>query len=179
MEQYIRITNINDFLFCPRSLYLHSIYENFNTSLYHQEPQVLGTQIHAAVDDRRYSTSKHILQGLSVYSAEYGIMGKIDIYDARKMALTERKTQVKVMHEGYKLQLHAQYVCLKEMGHEVLFMYVYSAKDNKRHAVLPPTQKELARLKSILNQMRHVTPDTLRSHSCKRCESHIYEALGW
>lgn len=179
MEQYIRITNINDFLFCPRFLYLHSIYEGYDSLLYHDEPQIVGTQIHAAVDERRYSSSKHILQGMAVTSAAYGLVGKIDIYDAKKTALIERKIQVKVMHEGYKLQLYAQYVCMREMGYDVLFLYVQSIKDNKRHAILPPAERDLSRLKEVLTMMRHATPALLRNHRCNRCENHIYESLGW
>ena len=42
MESYIQISKINDFLFCPLSLYLHTIYENFDTRGYHETAQVAG-----------------------------------------------------------------------------------------------------------------------------------------
>lgn len=179
MEQFIRISNINDFLFCPKSLYMSSIFEAFDTSLYKDQPQIVGMQLHAAIDERRYSTAKHILQGLSVASTEYGLLGKIDTYDAKKMMLVERKTRIKMLHEGYKMQLYAQYVCMKEMGYTVLYMCLHSLQDNKRYALLPPRDGELRRLREILGQMRMVTVAKLRAHSCKRCESHIYESLGW
>lgn len=179
MEQFVRISNINDFMFCPKSLYLHAIYENFDNSVYHDQPQIVGSQMHAAVDEKRYSSSKHILQGLSVASVEFGLLGKIDIYDANKKSLVERKTKVKILHEGYRLQLYAQYVCMIEMGYDVWFMFIHSIQDNKRYAILPPGKKELKQLRYVLGQMRRITPAMLRAHSCKRCQSHIYESLGW
>lgn len=179
MEQYIRISTINDFLFCPRSLYLHSVYESYDTSMYHDEPQIVGTQLHQAVDTQRYSTAKHILQGLSVASTEYGILGKIDLYDTKKRVLTERKTQVKRIFDGYRMQLYAQYVCMREMGYEVLYMTLYDMTANKRHVLMPPNEQMLRRLKDILRQMRDITPEKIQQHQCRRCDEHIYGGLSW
>lgn len=179
MEQFIRISAINDFLFCPRSLYLHSIYEGYDTSLFNDKSQVVGLGLHASIDENRYSTSKHILQGLSIASVEYGLMGKIDLYDAKKLVLVERKTRIKTLHEGYRMQMYAQYVCMVEMGYEILYMYLRSMRDNKRYALLPPGEHERERLRYILGQMRRTTPATVRTHRCARCKSHIYDGLGW
>jgi CRISPR-associated protein Cas4 len=95
MEQYIQISKINDFLYCPRSVYLHSIYENFNSKTFHKTPQVVGKINHSSIDEGRYSSAKKYLQGMPVYSEKYGIAGKIDIYDSEKKTLTERKTMIK------------------------------------------------------------------------------------
>jgi hypothetical protein len=51
------------------------------------------------------------LQGLDVYSEEYGICGKIDIFDKKTGELIERKSLIKRENDkekiylGYKLQL--------------------------------------------------------------------------
>lgn len=179
MEQYIRISNINDFLFCPKALYLSSVFEGYDRSLFEEAPQVIGKQLHAAVDERRYSSSKHILQGLPVASTEYGLLGKIDTFDTKKHALIERKTLVKKIYEGYRLQLYAQYVALTEMGYNVMFLYIHSMQDNKRYAILPPNAAALDRLSEVLRQMRELTPDKIKHHHCQRCDEHIYGGLAW
>lgn len=158
---------------------MSSVFEGFDESLYKDKPQIVGTQLHAAIDENRYSTSKHIVQGLSVASVEYGLVGKIDLYDAKKLVLVERKTRIKTLHEGYRMQMYAQYVCMLEMGYEILYMYLRSMQDNKRYALLPPGKRECERLRYILGQMRRTTPATVRTHRCARCESHIYDGLGW
>jgi len=38
-ETYIPISTLNDFIFCPYSIYLHNVYENTDESLYHAIPQ--------------------------------------------------------------------------------------------------------------------------------------------
>ena len=95
MESYIQISKINDFLFCPRSVYLHSIYETFSTRTYHSNYQVAGKIAHKTIDTDTYSSEKKYLVGTSVTSEKYGITGKIDIYDKEKLMLIERKKTVK------------------------------------------------------------------------------------
>ena len=95
MEEYIQISKINDFLYSPKSLYLHSVYESFDQDIYHEEPQKVGKLNHENIDQGKYSTAKKFLQGIPVYSEKYNIGGKIDIYDCEKKALIERKTKVK------------------------------------------------------------------------------------
>ena len=34
-EDYISISTLNDFIFCPYSIYLHNVYENTDESLFH------------------------------------------------------------------------------------------------------------------------------------------------
>lgn len=41
MESYIQISKLNDFVFCPMSLYFHSFYENYNQKTYHQKAQAV------------------------------------------------------------------------------------------------------------------------------------------
>src|SRR5512133_2949131 len=100
MESYIRISNINDFLYCPFSIYLHSLYEGFDKKAYQQKSQIVGTIKHESIDKGTYSTSRRYVTGLEVYSEEYGIAGKIDMYDRQEKALIERKTRIKRVHQG-------------------------------------------------------------------------------
>lgn len=179
MESYIQISKINDFAYCPLSLYLHSVYESFDTSLYHDTPQVVGRINHAMIEEGRYSTSKHILQGISVYSEQFGIMGKIDIYDEKKKELVERKTRIKTIWPGYIYQIYGQYFCMREMGYEVEKLFLHSLADNKRYPVLLPAEREEKRFGFFVGEMRAFDIRQYKNHRCKKCANSIYGILTW
>lgn len=115
MESYILLSELNDFIFCPRSIYWHHIYGRYTTSAYHDTSQILGNIAHKTIDTATYSTRKTILQGTAIYSDRLKIAGKIDIFDTKTGILTERKRKIKKIYDGYLLQLYGQYICLSEM----------------------------------------------------------------
>jgi CRISPR-associated exonuclease Cas4 len=119
MEAYIPISFLNDFIFCPRSIYFHQLYGNFNQLLYQQKPQVAGKAAHASIDEQTYSTSKNVLQGTEIYCERYKLCGKIDLFDADSGKLSERKREIKTIYDGYVFQVYAQYHALTEMGYKV------------------------------------------------------------
>lgn len=178
MESYIQISKINDFIFCPKSIYFHGLYENFSEKTYHQSPQVKGRIKHESIDQGRYSTAKKYLQGLEVYSEKYNLAGKIDIYDNEDRALIERKNKIKMIYDGYKYQLYAQYFCLKEMGYEVENLYFYSMSDNKKYKVDLPDGKETKKFENTLQKMRefNMLSDDFSPNSTK-CGQCIYGEL--
>lgn len=55
------ITQLNDFVFCPASIYFHNLYGNEETRLYQRTDQVAGKASHSSVDEGTYSTRKNIL----------------------------------------------------------------------------------------------------------------------
>jgi len=177
MEDYIQISKLNDFLFCPKTLYLHSIYESFGAKTYHQTPQVAGKIKHENIDKGMYSTAKKYLQGTEVCSEEYGILGKIDIYDSETKTLIERKNKVKNIYDGYKFQVWAQTVCLEEMGYPVKSIFIHSLSDNKRYPIEVPRAKEKTKLKNLINKIHEFDPNLLLSHKCSKCELSIYGNL--
>lgn len=179
MESYIQISKINDFLFCPRSIYLHSLYENFNQKTYHSEYQVAGRLNHESIDGGTYSSAKRYLQALPVFSEKYGIAGKIDIYDGKEKSLTERKTKVKKIWQGYIYQLYAQYFCMLEMGFEVEKLFIYSMEDNKKYEIEIPKKEAVEEFEKTLNQIKNYDPLKDKKHSCDKCVNSIYGSLSW
>lgn len=119
MDDCIIISNLNDFIFCPASIYFHNLYGSQDTMTYQNSSQINGTSAHEAVDSGRYSVAKHIIIALEIYSEKYNLVGKIDIYDANSKTLVERKRQIKTIYDGYIFQIYAQYFALCEMGYEV------------------------------------------------------------
>lgn len=179
MDSAIIISAINDFTYCPKSLYLHSVYSSFNTSIYHDTPQVIGSITHENIEDQTYTTSKHILQGLSVYSNKLGIKGKIDVYDRKNKFLIERKYRVKQVYKGFKYQLYAQMYCLEEAGFRVKKLFLHSLSDNKRYEISLPTKSEKKEFEEIIARMKAFDGASMQNHSCSHCAENIYGLLNW
>lgn len=178
MEPFIQISKINDFLYSPKSLYLHSVYETFDQKTYHETPQVVGKLTHQNIEEHTYSTAKRYLQGMAVYSTKYNIGGKIDIYDQNTSTLIERKTKLKTLQTGHKYQLYAQMFCLQEMGYQVKKLAIHSLQDNKRYQISLPTPSEIKDFEQTLYAMRHYDPRQAQPTDF-RCELSIYRHLSF
>jgi CRISPR-associated protein Cas4 len=179
MEIYIPISKINDFLYCPLSLYLHLSYEDFDQRNYHEAAQVAGKLAHENIENQGYSSAKRYLQGIDVYCEKYGICGKIDIYDQKENALIERKNKIKNIYLGYKYQLFAEYFCMDEMGYKVKKLFLRSLSDNKRNEISLPGKKEIVEFEETLAQIRNFGPNDIAKHSCPHCQNNIYSPLAW
>lgn len=179
MEPYIAISTINDFLYCPRSLYMHIALGEITPSSFHDTPQTKGNEMHASIDEKRYSNKKNILQGVNIYSEELKVQGKLDIFDTSTGELIERKARLKNIFEGQIMQLYSEYYCLIEMGYKPKTIAFYSMEDNKKYFITMPTEKDKQRLKEIINKMQNYTYDKLLKHHCDHCDNNIYSPLGW
>lgn len=179
MEPTIPISAINDFLFCPKSLYLHSIYSSFDAAIYHDTPQIKGSITHENIEEGRYKTSKHILQGLSVYNSRLGIKGKIDIYDKKNKHLIERKHTIKNLYKGFLYQLYAQMYCMEEAGFSVKQLFLHSLSNNKSYKIPFPTETEKNEFEGTILYMKSFTVEAVKNHTCARCENNIYGLLNW
>lgn len=119
MNDYISISTLNDFIFCPYSIYLHNVYMEADETIYHAEPQTRGRFAHETIDRKTAANRADDILSLLVYSEEYGLMGKIDQYKRKNRKLIERKYKLKHVFQGQIYQLWAQMLCMKEMGYEV------------------------------------------------------------
>lgn len=93
-ENPIAISYLNDFIFCPVSIYFHQLDQEENI-LIQSSDQINGTDAHKNSDLATYSTKKTMLQGIGIYCEKYNLFGKIDIFDVEKGILTERKKKIK------------------------------------------------------------------------------------
>jgi CRISPR-associated protein Cas4 len=153
MQVAIQISKLNDFIFCPNSLYLHSIYESFSDDTYKQKPQVVGKIRHENIDNAYYSSSSRYLQGIPVYCEKYNLVGKIDIYDSKEKILVDRKYRVKQIFDGYKYQLYAQYFSMIEKGYEVKNLFIHSLSDNRRYEIGLPNKEEIKRFEDLIKKI--------------------------
>ena len=179
METYIPISFLNDFIFCPRSIYFHQLYGNREPLTYQDKPQIAGKQAHKSIDARTYSTRKTVLQGIAVYSEKYKLHGRIDVFDEVAGLLTERKKLIKTIYDGYIFQLYAQCHSIREMGYEVRKLRLYSMDTNKNYPVALPEedkvmQQKFEKLVESVNRYDLSSPFQANPHKCAKC---IYAGL--
>ena len=177
IDDVILISNLNDFVFCPVSIYFHNLYGNQSTITFQNTDQINGSKAHEAIDQGRYSTRKNVFTALEVYSEKYNIVGKIDIYDSDTKTITERKRTIKQLYDGFYYQIYAQYFAMKEMGYEVKHLELYSMSDNKHYQVLLPEENipMLVKFEKVIGDMKTFSLETFKPDSAEKCARCIYE----
>ncbi len=178
-EHTLSITSLNDFIFCPASIFFHNLDYNTDNLTFQCDDQLNGKAAHETVDNYTYSTSAGILTGIAVYSEKYGLFGKIDILDVEKKLLTERKKHIKSGFDGYVFQLYAQYFALTEMGYVIERLRLYSMVDNKAYPIPLPDEDpamvdKFERTIAEINSFRFEHFVQSENTKCNRC---IYEPL--
>lgn len=180
MEPYIQISFLNDFIFCPRSIYFHQLYSGFIHDLYKQKPQLEGSSAHRTIDDKTYSTKKSIMQGMSVFSEKYNICGKVDVFDVKEGKLIERKKNISMIYDGYIFQVYAQCHALREMGYIVNEIIIHDLDHNKNYPIPLPEnddvmQKKFDELIESINSYNMFDSGFIANFS--KCSNCIYSKL--
>jgi CRISPR-associated protein Cas4 len=177
MYNYIAISTLNDFIFCPYSIYLHNVYMGGDEELIHAIPQTRGKAAHGTIDSKTYSSRKDEISGLSIFCNELGIAGKIDIYKEKEKLLIERKYQLNTIYQGQIYQLWAQYFCMIEMGYEVEKLAFYAISTNKTFPVNIPNENNKKELNDFILEFKRFNPEQPISINANKCAHCIYCAL--
>lgn len=176
MENSILLSELNDFIFCPLSIYFHRMYSELNKMIFQRTSQINGTNAHKSIDIGKYSDKKSILLGISVYSEEWNLSGKIDILDTETGILTERKNRITTIYDGYIFQIYGQYFALTEMEYTINKLRLYSMIDNKAYDVLLPFEDEkmYAKFKELIYNIRHFNIEEFIQTNLSKCVNCIY-----
>lgn len=179
MEEPLLITWLNDFIFCPASIYFHNLYGEAERIAYQQPSQINGSAAHERIDSGQYSTRKNILSGISVYCDKYNLIGKIDLFDTDSGELVERKKQIKTIYDGYVFQLYGQCFALREMGYTVKKLTLRSLSDNKKYPIPIPEDAPDKReaFEQLLKTIAQFNIFQFRQTNCEKCLHCIYEPL--
>ena len=175
----ISISNLNDFIFCPVSIYFHALDEETDKVLLQDTPQLNGSAAHEKSDLAAYSTRANMLQGRTVYSDRFNLIGKIDTFDIDKGILTERKKKIKEIYDGYVFQLFGQCFALREMGYVVNQLRLYSMDDHKTYSILLPEEDDsmMQKFCSLIDEVDHFRFDSFHQDNPKKCKRCIYRPL--
>lgn len=177
MEDLIPISALNDFIFCPYSIYLHNVYMDADEGLYHATPQTRGKMAHEPVDSKTSSNRKEEILALPVMSEQLGVMGKIDVYRKKEKKLIERKYQLKQIYQGQIYQLWAQYFCMVEMGYEIHEIAFYEISTNRMIPVSLPSDEDRNELEFFVDSFRKYDPSVPLKANHNKCSHCIYCSL--
>lgn len=178
METFLPISYLNDFLFCPYSIYLHQVFDNSSEIVYTAFPQQTGKSAHAAIDtDHGNPKESSIIKGAYVISNRLGIYGKIDTFHVKKHKLVESKYQINTIYLGFYYQLWAQYFALTEMGYQVDEICFYSIRDRQSHPVQLPSLKEYNELKQHIRKIARFDFEEKINVNPAKCHHCIYASL--
>lgn len=151
MEEFIFLSALNQYDYCPRRCY-YIFVENVFTD---NEHTVEGSLLHHRVDSGESSTREGTLQSRSVYlyAKQLGVCGKADVIEERAGELypVEHKKGRRGDWLNDALQLCAQALCLEEMlGRQVTRGYIYYAATGRRQEVLFTTELRQQTLATIV-----------------------------
>ena len=181
MEELIPFTMLNDFIFCPASIYFHKMYDGVENLLFTGERQIAGKALHKKIDDDDW-TQSNVICGRMFESTEYGIYGKIDKYYPKTKTLVESKAQISNIYDGYMFQLYAQCFGCREAGLVVEKLELYSIKDNKKYPVdLPEEDSEmLDKFENLIEAIRSFDIESFKQSNVAKCDNCIYSnACAW
>lgn len=174
MEHYLAITKLNDFVFCPYSIYLHEIYNQSKEETYHSKYQSRGRRLHDFIES---NTDEHDWKHAFVFSEKLRIYGKIDEYNIQEKELIEYKSTVAIAFRGYYYQIWSQYLCLKEMGVEVSKLAFYDFRQELKIPISLPTKAQIEELKNHIKKVQRFNFDAeihINPNKCMKC---IYRNL--
>lgn len=179
MEESLLISYLNDFTFCPVSIYFHKLYGNLDKMVYQEKQQLCGTNAHRSIDQGSYSSRKSILQSTPVYCKKFNLQGKIDIFDIEKNMLIERKNKIQKIYDGYIFQMYGQYYCLVEMGYSVKKLRLHSMRDNKNYDIKLPNEniEKDTKFRTLIKEINEFDISKFKPQNISKCENCIYEPL--
>lgn len=137
MDDYILISALNQFDYCPRRCYLIYCEGQFFDNEHTVEGSILHTRADAPSITRRGGTTQ--FRSVWLYSERYGLYGKADIIEEYNGTIypVEIKKGQRGNWQNDQLQLCAQALCLEEMlaCEPIETGYIYYAATGRRQAV--------------------------------------------
>ena len=172
---------LNDFIFCPASIYFHKMYDGVENLLFTGEKQLTGKALHKKIDENKWTQSDAIC-GRMFESTKYGLYGKIDKYYPSTGTLVESKAKIVKIYDGYVFQLYAQCFACREADLIVNKLELYSIKDNKKYLVELPENDigMLRKFEILIKEIREFDIGSFKQQNVSKCKSCIYvNACAW
>jgi CRISPR-associated exonuclease Cas4 len=187
-DDYLLLSGIQHFAFCPRQWALIHIEERWNENFFTASGRVLHNKAH---DDTKFEKRPGVLtvRGLRISSARLGISGECDVVEfrANKDGIplknykglyipypVEYKRGKPKVDDCDRLQLCAQAVCLEEMLGRVVNEGAVFYGEPRRREVVEFTEELRGKLEEIIETMRSLykrqyTPKGTTGKYCDSC----------
>ena len=171
MYGLLPISNLNDFLFCPYSIYLHSVYKGTEEEVCKAAMQKEGSYAHRKKEDDD-AHKKGVVTSLPVISEKLGIYGVTDAFDIENGILTEYKNRLTAVYPGQRIQIQAQCLCLKEMGYRVSEIRLTEISTGKILPVDLPDIDTVKEIECLIRRIKQYNPDNdieVNPNKCRKC----------
>lgn len=167
---------LNDFIFCPFSIYFHNIYKSYNKLIFQDIKQVKGSNVHQNIDKKLYK-KKSWIENLPLFSEKFLVYGFADLYNFEKGILLERKLIIKnnKLFFGQRMQLIAQAACLNERNLLLNEIKVFSKEDNKIYLINLPTDKDYYELNKLIDRIINFNFNSEENINPRKCLNCIYK----
>lgn len=178
-ENPVPVSLLNDFIFCPASIYFHMVDSDSVVISYGSSEQLQGSFVHNSIDNSHYSNKPNIFQGVPVFCSKYNLIGKIDIFDVDRGLLIERKRHVTSLYDGFCFQLYSYCFALRESDFEVNELQIYSYVDNKKYKVLLPEYDQIMfrKFEQTIDEIHKFDLNLFKQTNKKKCDKCVYEPL--
>lgn len=166
------MSEINEFLYCPRRLYYFKFYD------YHYQSYEL---IDGTLKHENSSTRGNWIKKIFLKSENLGIKGEIDVIKNEHLAIpVERKRSKKgKYYKNDEYQLVAYCLLLEEnIDEEIPYGYIYLYSTDRKHKI-KITKVKRKNVKEIINKIKKMDIDKIpkqvdNSNKCKKCSVRNY-----
>ncbi len=178
-EDFLQLSALQHFLFCPRQCGLIHIEQQWVENLFTAEGRIMHEHVHESSLSERKGVK--IEYGLSIYSSELGLSGKADVVEFHKNQNdnwiplpVEYKRGKPKLDDCDKVQLCAQALCLEEMQKtNIPEGALFYGKTRHRNIILfdenlrKITKQTVEQLHEYINA--GITSEPLFLKKCKTC----------
>lgn len=177
-EDFILISALQHYVYCPRQCALIHVEDAWNENLF----TVRGNILHEKVDTDTYETRGTIktVRGLRIHSFRYGIVGRCDVVEFRQpkngkeVIPVEFKSGKPKEDLSDKAQLCAQVFCLEEMLNTKISKAAFFYGKIRRKNIIEIDDELRTRTENIIASVREIVskkivPPAVYEAKCHNC----------
>jgi len=177
-DDFIMISALQHYIFCPRQCALIHIDDVWQENLF----TVRGEILHEKVDTDSYESRGDVktVRGLRIHSYKYGIIGRCDVVEFRQTSKgkeilpVEFKSGQPKEDISDKVQLCAQVLCLEEMLNTQINKAAFFYGKIRRRYVVDIDLQLRTQTEDVINNVRRLlsekkTPIIEYSAKCRNC----------
>ncbi len=181
MDDYIPITLVKEYAYCPRIFYYKYFMLNEPLTESMKYPKYTYQEIVALI--RSHKIDGEVIMEYPVKSKKLGIIGKIDtiiIHDNRTFSIIEVKTQaskkkLETTHKHIKTQIIAYTIAAEETLHKRINKTYILSLENKKLIEIKIKPWERTELENLTKEIRKILKNqkppqkTPNKNKCKTC----------